>query len=156
MAAKKTTTTKERKVRTGGPKRIIKGKAAAKTKGKVRVVRVVGGKVTRKRIKAPPAQEAKRLVKRAEWSEKRAVRFAKNAEKLREKATKVAAKALAKPKCRYSPKMQAALEEIARLGQEAALDAAEALHAVSEVQEEAMPEDEALKVVSDVLKGSFK
>jgi hypothetical protein len=146
MAAKKKTEKTEKK--TAAPKKtgVVAKKAVRDVTGGIRVkrttkgkVRVVGGKVTRKRIKAPPSQEAKRLVKRAEWSEKRAVRFAKNAEKLREKAAKLAAKALAKPQCRYSPKMQAALAEIAKLGQEFEV-----------------PQDEALQVVADVLKGEFK
>jgi hypothetical protein len=105
-----------------------KKKVAAKAKTK-----------TKPRIKLDPAKEAKTLIKRAEVREKHAARFATVAVNLREKAAKLAAKALAKPQCRYSPKMQAALAEIAKLGQEVEVS-----------------QDEALQVVADVLKGDFR
>jgi hypothetical protein len=140
MAAKKKTEKTEKK--TAAPKKtgvVAKKRAAlAKTKGKVRIIR--GKAVERKRESLnDPAKQAQRLIKRAEVRERHAARFLKVAVKFREKAAKLAAKTLAKPKCRYSPKMQAALAEIAKLGQEVE-----------------MPQDEALQVVADVLKGEFK
>jgi hypothetical protein len=132
MAAKKKIVKDAKKTGVVAKKRA----ALAKTRAKVRVV---AGRAARKRIKAPLAQEAKKLIKRAEVLEKHAARFAKVAVKHRENAAKLAAKALAKPQCRYSPKMQAALAEIAKLGQEVEV-----------------PQYEALQVVADVLKGEFK
>ena len=105
-----------------------KKKVAAKAKTK-----------TKPRIKLDPAKEAQKLIKRAERLDKLAAHFTKLATKCREKATKLAAKTLAKPKCRYSPKMQAALAEIAKLGQEIEV-----------------PQDEAMQVVAEVLKGDFR
>ena len=118
-------------------KKKVAVKAKTKTKAKVRLNRGKAG--AKKSAKLDPAKMAQRLIKRAEVVEKHAARFAKVAVKHREKAARLAAKTLAKPKCHYSPKMQAALEEIAKLGQEVEV-----------------AQDEAMQVVADVLKGDFR
>ena len=106
--------------------------------------------VAKTSVKLDPAKEAQKLIKRAVYLEKHIARLTKLAAKCRAQAAKLAAKTLAKPKCRYSPKLQAALAEIAKLGQEA--DIGHAMNVVESPEGTA----EALQVVAEVLKGEFK
>jgi hypothetical protein len=129
-------------------KKKVAAKAKTKTKAKVRLNWGKAG--AKKSAKLDPAKEAKKLIKRAERLDKLAVHWTKLATKCREKATKLAAKTLAKPKCRYSPKMQAALAEIAKLGQE--VKSSYAMNVVESPEGTA----EAMQVVADVLKGDFR
>ena len=133
-------------------KKKVAAKAKTKTKpliSRAQDTRTKAKKAKTKREKLDPAKEAKKLIKRAERLDKFAVHWSKLATKCREKATKLAAKTLAKPKCRYSPKMQAALAEIAKLGQE--VESSYAMNVVESPEGTA----EALQVVAEVLKGDF-
>ena len=120
--AKTASRTNGKAVRLGGPK----------SKGRVR------------KVETDPAKKAKLLAKRAERLDRLAAHWTRLAAKCRAQAAKLATKTLAKPKCRYSPKMQAALAELAKLGQEL------------EAKQVETNEAEALAVVAEVLKGEFK
>jgi hypothetical protein len=134
-------------------RKAVKTKASPRTK--VVVVRRGAGKVrvkavTKKRVKTDPAKEAKKFLKSAERLEKFAVRFTKNAAKLREKAAVLAVKSLNKADAKRSPKAQADLEEIARIGLASTAD--QAMSVVESPEGTA----EALAVVAEVLKGSAR